>query len=201
MAIQKQFVLRYRDEGHIRFQIPSKLCEAVVAKRLSDQIAAIDGVYSVGLYRGQQKLAIRYNESILDFKSLAQRLFNLLAGLEQEGWFAENAIVESGSHRVVKKIKQSQVSHWLGEKYQAAKETVQAAKLLGKLSSKGPTALIKDPEKAVIDFLNDVLVLYLIKIHWTRITQEWLVRPFVYRYEWMAVFYLFFLLVRSRRKK
>jgi hypothetical protein len=72
---------------------------------------------------------------------------------------------------------------------------------VGKIGTKGPKALFKDPEKATIDFLNDVLVLYLIKTHWTRITQEWLVKPIVHRYEWMAVFYLFFLLVRSRRPK
>jgi len=58
-----------------------------------------------------------------------------------------------------------------------------------------------DPEKAVISFLNDILVLFLIKLHWNDITQKWLLKPFMYRYEWMALFYLFFLLVRSRKQK
>jgi hypothetical protein len=201
MAIQKEFVLRYRHDGHLRFQIPSRLCEAAVAKLISDNVAAIDGVYSVRLYRGQQKLSIRYHESVCDFHTLAGQLFRVLAELEEQGWFDPKAIVESTKVGIKTRIKQNRLSRWFGEKYQAAKETAQAAKLIGKLSSKGPKALIKDPEKAVIDFLNDVLVLYLIRVHWTRITQEWLVRPLVHRYEWMAVFYLFFLLVRSRRKK
>lgn len=201
MAIQKEFVLRYRHDGHVRFQIPARLCEAAVAKLISDHIAAIDGVYSVRLYRGQQKLSIRYDEQACDFKTLAGRFSKVLDGLEQQGWFNANAVVESGKLRITHRLKHNRVSRWFGEKYQAAHETAQAAKLLGKFSTKGPKALIKDPEKAIIDFLNDILVLYLIRIHWTRITQEWLVKPLVHRYEWMAVFYMFFLLVRSRRKK
>jgi hypothetical protein len=201
MAIQKEFVLRYRRDGHVRFQIPSRLCEAAVAKLLSDNVVAIDGVYSVRVYRGQKKLSIRYDEQACDFKTLARQLSQVLDKLEQQGWFSANAVVESGKASLKHKLKQSRVSRWFGEKYQAAQETAQAAKLLGKLGTKGPKALLKDPEKAIIDFLNDILVLYLIRVHWTRITQEWLVRPLVYRYEWMAVFYLFFLLVRSRKKK
>ncbi|MDD1621058.1 MAG: hypothetical protein LUQ11_06215 [Methylococcaceae bacterium] len=201
MAIQKEFVLRYRHDGHVRFQIPSRLCEAAVAKLISDNVVAIGGVYSVRVYRGQQKLSIRYDEQSCDFKTLAKRLSQVLDDLEQQGWFDNKAVVESGRARLTHKLKQSRISRWFGEKYQAAQETAQAAKLLGKISTKGPKALINDPEKAIIDFLNDILVLYLIRVHWTRITQEWLVRPLVYRYEWMAVFYLFFLLVRSRRKK
>jgi hypothetical protein len=99
------------------------------------------------------------------------------------------------------KLKTSKINRWFDDKITSAKETAQAAKIIGKLSSKGPKALIKNPEKAIIDFLNDILVLYLIKTHWTRITQQWLVKPFVHRYEWLAMFYLFFLLVRSRKPK
>lgn len=201
MAIQKEFVLRYRNDGHVRFQIPAKLCEAAVAKLISDHVAAIEGVYSVRLYRGQQKLSIRYDEQSLNFVSLARRLFDELADLERQGWFENKAVVESGKVRLKHRLKQSRISRWFGEKYQAAQETAQAAKLIGKITTQGPKALFNDPEKAIIDFLNDILVLYLIRVHWTRITQQWLVKPFVHRYEWMAVFYLFFLLVRSRRKK
>ncbi|MDD4913765.1 MAG: hypothetical protein PHW13_01835 [Methylococcales bacterium] len=185
----------------MRFQIPSGVCEAAIAKRLTAEILSVAGVYAVRLYRGQQKLSIRYSESVLDFKALASRLYQLLAELERQGLFDPITPALSGRKRILNRLKHNRMTHWISEKYLAAKETAQAAKLIGRLSTSGPKALIKDPEKAVIDFLNDVLVLYLIKAHWTKITQEWLIRPIVYRYEWMAVFYLFFLLVRSRRKK
>jgi hypothetical protein len=78
---------------------------------------------------------------------------------------------------------------------------VQAAKILTKVGLKKNKALIDDPEKAVIDFLNDVLVLFLIRLHWDRITKEWIPNPFKYRNEWMALFYMLFLLMRSRKPK
>lgn len=202
MAIQKEFVVRYRDSGHVRFQIPSSAVEPRVAKLITDKIEAIDGVYAVKLFRRSKKLSIRYDEFACGFVELAKQLFQILADMEQQDYFNPQAVAERANKIGLRqRFKHSRIGRWFGDKVDAAKETAQAAKLIGKFSSKGPRALIKDPEKAVIDFLNDILVLYLIKIHWTRITQEWLVRPFVHRYEWMATFYLFFLLVRSRSRK
>ncbi|WP_347989389.1 hypothetical protein [Methylomonas sp. AM2-LC] len=204
MTIQKEFVLRYRDNEHVRFQIPPRACEKKIAQLLTEQILAIKGVYSVHLYRSQNKLSIRFHSSICTFSELAKQLFQILTELESQGWFESQkqlVLPKPGRSKLKQRLKSTRISRWFGEKYQAAKETFQAVKIVGKLTTKGPRALIRDPEKATIDFLNDILVLYLIKAHWTRITQEWLVRPFVYRYEWLATFYMFFLLVRSRRKK
>jgi hypothetical protein len=204
MAIQKQCVLRYRRDGHARFQLPVQACQPIVAQQITEKLAAVKGVYAVQLYRGQHKLSIRYNDVVCDFTNLAKQLYQILAELERQGHF-ENKPADKTAKNVAigvkKQLSRIRIGSWFSEKYQAGKETLQAAKIVGKLSTQGPKALIKNPEKAVIDFLNDVLVLYLIKIHWTRITQQWLVRPLTYRYEWMAVFYLFFLLVRSRKPK
>lgn len=204
MAIQKEFVLRYRSEGHVRFQIPQRATHVQVAHLIADKVAAIDGVDSIRLFRRSRKMVIRYQEERLSFIELAKQLHATLALLEQQGWFAPQSVAElhkKSRFGLKQRLKSARIGRWFDEKITAAKETAQAAKVLGKLSTKGPKALIKDPEKAVIDFLNDILVLYLIKVHWTRITQQWLVRPFVHRYEWMATFYMFFLLVRSRRPK
>jgi len=56
MSIQKEFVLRYRVDGHVRFQIPARICNVDVAKAVTDGISGIDGVYRVNLYRSQQKI-------------------------------------------------------------------------------------------------------------------------------------------------
>ena len=201
MAIQKQFLLRYRNNGHVRFQIPAGLCEKEIAKLLSSHIAVIDGVTSVNLYKSQGKLSIRYQESVCDFAALAAKLFALLADLERQGCFQTKTALVVSESKVLRVVKHNRLTQWFGEKFQAAKETAQAAKILSKAAGKGSNAWFKDPEKAVIDFFNDILVLYLIKLHWTRITQQWLVKPLLHRYELMAMFYLFYLLVRSRRKK
>ncbi len=206
MSIQKEFVLRYRIDGHVRFQIPALVCDATIAKAITDNLLAIDGVYRVNLYRNQHKLSIRFQESVCDFKSLARQLFQLLTELEKNGAFEQKTFVDTGQisawkERAKAKLNSFGATRWAKEKYSDAKETVQAAKIITKLGMKKPKGFINDPEKAMIDFFNDILVLFLIKLHWTNITQQWLLKPLKYRYEWMALFYMFFLLVRSRKKK
>lgn len=204
MAIQKEFVVRFRSGGYVRFHIPERAASAQAAAGLIEKIGQIGGVSSVRLFKRSRKLVIRYRETECSFIQLAQGLYAALAELDKQGCFDakdEQVSATFGRFSLRRKFKNNRLSGWFSDKVTAAKETAQAAKILGKLSTKGSRALIKDPEKAVIDFLNDILVLYLIKLHWTRITQQWLVKPFVHRYEWLATFYLFFLLVRSRRPK
>jgi hypothetical protein len=203
MSIQKEFVLRYRADGHVRFQIPAQICNVQAAKAVTKSISKIDGVYRVNLYRSQHKLSIRFEESVCDFKSLAKQLFDALADLERKGALIPAPVAKSA--RWTEKAKYGfnnlKATRWAKEKFSDAKETVQAAKVITKLGMKKPTAFMKDPEKTIIDFLNDILVLFLIRLHWNNITQQWLVKPLKYRYEWMALFYMFFLLVRSRKQK
>jgi hypothetical protein len=203
MSIQKEFVLRYRVDGHVRFQIPAQVCYVDAAKAVTDGISKIDGVYRAKLYRGQQKLSIRFDEAACDFKSLARQLFQLLANLEKNGDLIPKPVSKSvlWKEKVKSKLDGFKATRWAKEKFGVAKETVQAAKIITKMGMKKPTAFMKDPEKAIIDFLNDILVIFLIRLHWNNITQHWLVRPLAHRYEWMALFYMFFLLVRSRRQK
>jgi hypothetical protein len=206
MSIQKRFIVRYRDDGHVRFEIPEQLCDGVVANLLTAKILEFAGIYRVRIFRGQRKLSINYQEAVCDFTSLAKQLFQLISDLDKQGLLVAQVVNEVRSSQrtqwnVKARIKDWKTSRWATQKYTDAKETVQAAKVITKLGLKKPKSFIKDPEKAIIDFLNDVLVLYLIKLHWTRITKEWLPRPWFYRYEWTAVFYLFYLLMRSRKPK
>ncbi len=203
MAIQKQFILRYRDEGHLRFQIPAQFCELKTAQALATELLRIEGVYRVQVHRSQQKLVIRYQETACDFKTLAKLLFQIIANLTEAQ--QREAQSTAASHaktfdKIKEKVKNLRVSRWFGEKYTEGKETLQAVKILSDGLKKNKT-LIQDPEKAVIDFLNDMLVLFLIKLHWEHITKQWIPQPFKYRNEWAAVFYMLFLLMRSRKPK
>ena len=206
MSIQKKFIIRYRDDGHVRFEIPEQLCDKAVANLLTDEILKIEGVYRVRIFRKQGKLSVNYQEAVCDFALLAKRLFQLISELDKQGLLVAQVVNEVGSNQktqwnIKARVKDWKASRWATRKYSDAKETVQAAKVITKLGLKKPNSFIKDPEKAIIDFLNDILVLYLIKLHWTRITQEWLPRPWLHRYHWTAVFYLFYLLMRSRKPK
>ena len=170
MSIQKKITVRYREDGHVRFEIPDPLCDELAAKTLTSKILNLEGVYRVKLFRKQKKLSIKYNEVACDFKKLATQLFQLISELERQGQLAANTVQKpqpQSQWTVKSKIKNWKASRWATEKYSDAKETVQAAKTLTKLGLKKPKSFIKDPEKALIDFLNDILVLYLIKLHWT----------------------------------
>ena len=203
MNIQKKIVIRYRTEGHVRFEIPDQLCDEVIAKLLTTHILDIEGIYRVNLFRKQKKLSIRFQETVCDFSQLARQLFELLAELEQKGLLVAQAVnhVSKEQSPIKTKIKNWKLSRWATKKYGDAKETVLAAKTLTKIGLKKPKLFVQEPEKAMIDFFNDILLLYLIKLHWTRITQEWIPKPWTFKYQWTAVFYLFYLLMRSRRPK
>lgn len=202
MAIQKHFILRYRDEGHVRFQIPALFCEISTAKALTTALLKIDGIYRVDINRNGKKLSIRYQETLCDFKCLAKQLFDIVAELVKKP-APVPALAKPTNQLLTKlseKIKNSTPSLWFKEKLGDAKETVEAAKILTKGLSKNKS-LIDNPGKFATDFFNDVLALYLIKLHWEQITKQWIPNPIKYRYEWLAVSYLLYLLMRSRNPK
>jgi hypothetical protein len=205
MSIQKQCVLRHRAEGHVRFSVPAALCHQDVSENITAKIKAIDGVYRVNFYARQGKISIRFQETVCDFTQLIKQLFELFGELETSGALIiqtekKPSLVSKLSAKVSEKADKFAATRWLKTKTIEAKETLQAAKIITKKLKK-TNALIKDPEKAVIDFLNDILVLFLIRSHWEHITKLWLISPFKYRYEWLATFYMFFLLIRSRKSK
>ena len=55
-------------------------------------------------------------------------------------------------------------------------------------------------EKAAINFVNDIVAFYLIKVHWELISQRWLKDPLKFRNAWLTTFYFVFLLVRYRKQ-
>jgi hypothetical protein len=203
MSIQKEISVRYKAEGHVRFEIPESLCDKDVAKRITARILEIEGVYSVDLFRKQKKLSIRYHEVVCEFKQLATQLYQLLSEMDKAGSLLAPVVneVSSAVSNLKSRFKSWKASRWASEKYTDAKDTVRAAKVITKLGLKKQKSVFNDPEKAIIDFCNDILILYLIKLHWTRISKEWIPSPWAFRYQWTAVFYLFYLLMRSRRPK
>jgi len=201
MAIQKQFVLRYREDGHIRFQIPAHFCESVTAKSLTQALLNLEGIYRVHVYTSQKKLSIRYQETVCDFKTLARLLFKIIEDLDKAALSEKKVTQLTKVDSIKTKFKKLSINQWFKRQYQDTKETLQAAKILTKVGLKKQKTLLNNPEKAMIDFFNDMLVIFLIKMHWERITKDWIPNPLKYRYEWLAVFYMFFLLMRSRKPK
>ncbi|MCF7969818.1 MAG: hypothetical protein K9L22_01460 [Methylococcaceae bacterium] len=199
MSIQKEIILRYKSSGHVRFQIPERLCSPEIATFVADAILQIDGVYQVNLYRNKKKLAIRFIDETLSFKNLAQQLLTLLTDLENKGFFM--AKVKPAKTSLIKNaFSDWKGTRWAKDKYTETKETAQALGILAKLGLKQKPEILTNPEKALISFFNDVLILFLIKTHWKLISKKWLLEPLKYRYQWLTVFYLMYLFIRSKNK-
>ncbi|MFN3919000.1 MAG: cation transporter [Methylohalobius sp.] len=193
--LTRQVILRYRTHGHVRFALPWVLCQPEIASRLIAEVQTIDGVYRVSL--SGNKLSIRYQEAFCSFAELARALHAIVTQLEQSGNLPQVALRESPLAR----LKQSTPVRWLRAKFQEVRETLAAFGILLRRGVKSGSKLVHDPKALAFEFANDVLVLYLIRIHWHRIVNEWIPHPIKYRYEWAAVFYLTYLLVRSRLPK
>jgi hypothetical protein len=197
MSIAKQITVRYRAEGHVRFAVPPEFDDAQLAQQLEEGLKQAEGVYRVDLYRRQGKLSIRYIEGVTDFKAVARALFKIVTGLDIP---APAPSCCGGG--MVHQARQEGVGGWLKAKYQEVKETITALGIVAHAAGQArPAVLTPEREKFAIDFLTDILVLYLIKMHWHMILTEWMRKPWAYRYEWMATFYLIYLLVRSKRPK
>ena len=202
MSIQQEIILRYKAFGHVRFQIPERLCGEEVARFITDAINSFTAVYRVNLFRKKQKLAIHFTEENLPLKELVQQLNTLFSDLEKKGVLIAQPQPSSTQGFAQKfKFPKWEGPSWAKDKYSETKETAQAISVLAKLGLKKKPGLFADSEKILITFFNDVLVLFLIKVHWKLISKKWIVAPIKYRYQWLTIFYLMFLFIRSKTTK
>ena len=200
MSLQKEIFVRYRTDGHVRFEIPEILCRPDTVDGLIAGLQRIEGVYRVDVYRRQRKLSIRYMDTAVDFPSLVRQLDRIVNQLEMGRRAEPVASPPLRSQPWLQGLKNSSLVRWMREKYQETRETVTALSIVARRGIRSPPALLKR-ENGAIQFFNDILVFYLIKTHWHLITQHWLRRPIQYKYEWLSAFYMIFLLVRSRIPK
>ena len=203
MTMADTIIVRYSAGGHARFQLPQALCTAQAGQQLTMGLRQLEGIYRVDLYGRQRKLSVRYSESIRPFQTLVEALRTLVeAGIPSSR--VEESCCSAGSAHVESKAAgstETEPKPGLMTKSQHDRETSTALRFVSGPPTSRAGMLGPIKEKTVIEFFNDVLVLFLIKLHWHMITQHWLRQPWRYRYEWMAAIYLIYLLVRSRRPK
>ncbi|MBM4199970.1 MAG: cation transporter [Gammaproteobacteria bacterium] len=159
---------------------------------MRDTLAPIEGVYRVDLYPRQRKLSVRFIEGICAFDSLMEALRSL----------GDPANPSTGPHACCGAEADNNSPGTAATASQTAERrggTALSFLMRRPTARSGMIGPIK--ESTLIEFFNDALVLFLIKLHWHMITQHWLRQPWRYRYEWMAAIYLIYLLVRSRRPR
>lgn len=201
-ALARQIVVRHRGAGHVRFALPATLCEEPYAAALEESLRRLAGVYRVTLYRRQGKLSVFYDRHACSLHDVALCLHGALGTLDKL------KAQESVSTSMTQRLRAANPMSWLKAKTERAKTKVEEwrfkAKLLKQIATYHPQVhpWVQNvfSERAIINFANDLVIFYLIKVHWDMITQKWLRQPFKYRNAWLSSFYLVFLLVRYRKQ-
>lgn len=202
MSLGRKILLRYRNDGHVRFDVPGELCEAGVSDRFTDAIRSLEGVYRVDLATTHGKLSIRYLSSVCAFDDLVRHLAAIIRRLSLKptlqaagpGSLMETQRTGVGSALAANKARPHFIRFWLETKLQEIRESWLAIRILAKQWAPS----LSERPRWIKEFMNDLLMLYLIKLHWHHILTEWLPRPWTHRYEWAATIYMIYLSVQSR---
>jgi hypothetical protein len=200
-SLSRLVAVRHKEPGHLRLELPPALAGPAALAHLDAGLRRRTGVYRVTFEPEGRRLSIRFEPQQCSLHDVARQLRGLLEDLPEEA-AAQSAApspppdplvtarqtIERGAREVRARVQ------GLIEKLRqpgAAEGSLQARLqpiLKGALT-----------EKASINFLNDVLMFYLVKVHWDLITKRWMKDPLRHADAWLTTFYLVFLLVRYRK--
>lgn len=203
-----RIVVRHREVGYLRLELPPELCHAATSALVEQALRGVDGVYRVGFDLASRRLSIRYDSHVCSAGDVARQLKALLGQVAPHLRAAPAAAASSDGEALA-----NHPFHVAGERArEVARQVAARAKGVfaalrtpaapeGSLQAKlQPVLASALTEKAVINFLNDLVAFYLIKVHWELISQRWLKDPLKFRNAWLTIFYLVFLLVRYRKQ-
>lgn len=202
--IARAITVLHRAAGHLRFRLPPALAREPAAAHLEQALLALAGVRRAVVDRDHAKLAVHFDARAQAPGDIGRAL---LAAATQAAALPPPAAQAAPRRRTGRAVP------WLKHQAQAMRQRyarlASRARLVagaarGELTKRSPLARVLAPEilneRAVLSLLNDITALYLIKIHWSLITQRWLRAPWAYRYEWLTIVYLTYLFVRFRRQ-
>jgi hypothetical protein len=199
-ALARDILVRHREPGYVRFQLPPPLAAGGPGQAIVAGLRALPGVYRVTLYASDRKLSVFYDPFACALADVARALLVAVrdapAGVDAAAADTAAAPGEPGRLR-----------QWLTRQSDQLREKTQQWRAQGRLVMSLVRAQARSQpmlrnalgERAVVNFLNDIVAFYLIKVHWDLITQRWMKAPFANRSAWLATFYLVFLLVRYRK--
>jgi hypothetical protein len=194
--------VRHREPGHVRFDLPEALRSPEAAAVLAGGLEAIEGVYRVTVFRGAGKLSVRWFEDVCRLSDIARVLAGLVGeavDLEPPPPAAGEAPAGDGRAGWLARLRQVGPVRAVRARYDDLRAKAEVLGKIVAIKTGKPAPSGGDVQEWVIHFLNDLVAFYLIRQHWDRIIGQWLPRPWTFRYQWMTVFYLTFLLVRYRK--
>jgi hypothetical protein len=176
-----------RADGYLRLRLPVGLRNREAGAALEAALKTLAGVQRLTLLTAEGRLAVRFDPRAATHASVALRIKDTLAGLPQPEPAAEEAgatVAEAAP---------------AGESLAARLDDVRGKLIAATPERFRPMVESATTEKAVTNFLNDIVAFYLIRVHWDLIVNRWIKEPAKYGNAWMTVFYLVYLLVRYRK--
>lgn len=184
-------VLRHRGSGHLRFDLPLAVA-AYGSSAVQEGLLRVDGVYRVDLTGNTRKLSIRFHPEFCTFERLIQALNALIRELGVSNKRPRSTALASTNRTFTPvAVRVDTLIGWIKARIEALRETFLALKILF-------TRSVAHRPRWAKEFMNDLLMLFLIKLHWQHIITDWLPKPWTHRYEWAATFYLIYLSVQAR---
>ncbi len=205
--------LRYSGKGHVRFSLPAELTVSRAPEFIEKALYKQDGVYRVTLFRNALKLSIRYDDTVCSYKDLCLRLKETIEFLPDEA-FKEEAPppppaipAKAGSVAAVwREFRKDRLSPLKGEFIGKMLHMLSGNPLINErlngLQDKAMDLMnekLENIETQAIHVLNEIVLFYLIKLHWDVITNILIKAPFRNINKWLAIFYLIYLYVRFKR--
>lgn len=206
--LARRIVVRHREAGYLRLELPGAICHPAAAVAIDAALRQVAGVYRVTLYAAQRRLVVRFDAHVCTAACVARALKASLRELPKASPVAAPprapmphaptglaARVSPALHDAARQARRA------FRRLRARVESLRHPKAAsGSLQAKLQPMLANAlTEKAMINFLNDLVAFYLVKVHWELISQRWLKQPVKHVDAWLAVFYLMFLLVRYRK--
>jgi hypothetical protein len=202
--LARRIVVRHREAGYLRLELPAELCHAGAAELIDGALRQVAGVYRVTFYVSQRRLAVSFDAHVCTAADVARGLKACLHALPDEAIAAAPARntmttlagkLNPGLHDAARQARRA-FANLRGRIERLRHPQAAPGSLQARLQPMLANAL---SEKAIINFLNDLVAFYLVKVHWELISQRWLKDPVKHANAWLTVFYLMFLLVRYRK--
>ena len=197
--LSRRIVVRHREAGYLRLELPGEICHAAAAAAIEQGLHAVAGVYRVTVYPADRRLAVRYDAHACGAADVARGLKDLLGDLPAAAAEAPSPAPAARPLPALSDIRvqaRRAFADLRARLERLRRPGAPAGSLQAKLQPMLANALT---DKAITNFLNDIVAFYLIKVHWELITQRWLKDPVKYGNAWLTTFYLVFLLVRYRK--
>ncbi|MCC7309751.1 MAG: hypothetical protein IT510_00685 [Sulfuritalea sp.] len=205
--LARRIVVRHREAGYLRLELPGEVCHPTAAIAFDAALRHVAGVYRVTFHAAQRRLVVSYDAHVSTAADVARALKACLCALPEGEAGSEAVIVPAGAaaplaERVTPALQDAarQARRAFGQLRRGLEGLRQPKARPGSLQARLQPMLANAlTEKAIINFLNDLVAFYLVKVHWELISQRWLKDPVKHANAWLTVFYLMFLLVRYRK--